>query len=108
RMPISEEYCTFCGRSSRYSSVTMKRCINCDSLSGDDSLFCAACGSQEFRDAVVDHIPETKKSIPEKEIDKSVDTATDNFKTVLAKAETKKKLILIIISGIAAAGIILG
>jgi RNA polymerase subunit RPABC4/transcription elongation factor Spt4 len=46
---ISGEYCPFCGRSSHSLSTTMKRCINCDSLTGEDSLFCANCGHQDFR-----------------------------------------------------------
>jgi RNA polymerase subunit RPABC4/transcription elongation factor Spt4 len=107
---ISGEYCPFCGRSSRFLSTTMKRCINCDSLTGEDSLFCANCGHQDFRQAV-DHIP---KTAPEKDIDKSIRHSIDNSGDVVAISPLKNRFkflasnrFLIVIAGIAIAVVII-
>jgi uncharacterized membrane protein YvbJ len=90
----------------------MKRCINCDSLTGEDSLFCANCGHQDFRQAL-DNIPETA---PEKEIGRSSRHAIDNSNEVVGIIPEKKSIrfkflasnrLLIVIAGIAIAVVII-
>ena len=88
----------------------MKRCTNCDSLTGEDSLFCANCGHQDFRQAM-DHIPQTA---PEKEIGKSIRHTIDNSRDVAAISPLKNRFkflaanrLLIVIAGIAIAVIII-
>jgi RNA polymerase subunit RPABC4/transcription elongation factor Spt4 len=107
---ISGEYCPFCGKSSRSLATTMKQCINCDSLTGEDSLFCANCGHQDFRQAM-DHIPVTA---PEEEIGKSIHSTIENSSDVVAIIPVKNRLkflassrFLIVIAGIAIAVIII-
>jgi RNA polymerase subunit RPABC4/transcription elongation factor Spt4 len=106
---ISGEYCPFCGKSSRSLATTMKQCINCDSLTGEDSLFCANCGHQDFRQAL-DHTPVTD---PKEEIGKSIHSTIENSSDV-ANIPVKDRLkfltssrFLIVIAGIAIAVIII-
>jgi uncharacterized membrane protein YvbJ len=87
----------------------MKKCINCDSLTGEDSLFCANCGHQDFRQAL-DHIHDTD---PKEEIGKSIHRTIENSSDV-ANIPVKDRLkflassrFLIVIAGIAIAVIII-
>lgn len=43
------EYCPFCGKDAFSLSPGIKSCINCECVTGEDSLFCANCGYQDFR-----------------------------------------------------------
>ena len=100
RSEISQtgEFCSFCGKSYRSLSASMKRCASCDSLTGDDSIFCANCG-QQFTQAPPDNIS-IINARPISEKDKSThDTGKirEDFRLVSNKVSQRKKTIRIIL-----------
>jgi hypothetical protein len=44
--PIEGKFCSLCGRSSKTSSTTMTKCLDCDLPMSEDSEFCANCGAK--------------------------------------------------------------
>jgi Double zinc ribbon len=44
--PITNEFCSLCGRSSTASSTSMKNCTVCEANMSEDSTYCANCGAK--------------------------------------------------------------